>query len=213
MIRDVSKRSGVLPSQLSEDDVAENISMMHLSGNNLFNTQFALIFKSYHVHYYDNKLNRIYEEDGIEDATPYMSDEEFINKYGPPPWDFVNSILERLCLPYKVNHPIGTKRDSTFVFKLIHNRSGIEIDTNDLSTGEKTLMSLALAIYNSTGIDGRSEMLILDEPDAPLHPSMSKLMIEIIEEEIVKKHNTPVLLSTHSPTTIACSPANALYKI
>ena len=38
-------------------------------------------------------------------------------------------------------------------------------------------------------------------------------MLEIIEEEIVKKHKIPVLLSTHSPTTIACSPANALYKI
>ena len=38
-------------------------------------------------------------------------------------------------------------------------------------------------------------------------------MLEIIEEEIVKKHGIAVLLSTHSPTTIACTPANSLYKI
>lgn len=209
----ISKQTGILPSQLTEDDISDNMSMMSLSGNNLFNTQFALIFKSYHVRYLDNKLNKVYQEEGVEDAPSYLDDEAFTKRYGEAPWEFVNSILHRLCLPYKVTNPMGTKRDTTFNFKLTHKDSGINISTNDLSTGEKTLMSLALAIYNSTSIGDRAEILILDEPDAPLHPSMSKMMLEIVEEEIVKKHGIPVLLSTHSPTTIACAPANALYKI
>lgn len=209
----ISNQSGIMPSQLTEDIIADRISMMDLSGNNLFNTQFALIFKSYHVKYIDNKLNKVYEEDGIVDAPKYLNDEKFKLRYGEAPWIFVNSILKRLCMPYEVNDPLGTKRDSTFDFKLIHKESKIEIDTNDLSTGEKTLMSLALAIYNSTGISDRAEIIILDEPDAPLHPSMSKLMLEIVEEEIVKKHGIPVILSTHSPTTIACTPGYSLYKM
>lgn len=209
----ISRQSLVMPSQLTEDIVADKISMFDLSGNSLFNTQFALIFKLYHVRYLDNKLNKVYEEEGIKDASPHLSDEKFKSSYGEAPWVFVNSILERLKLPYKVNDPMGTKRDTTFNFKLIHKASGIEINTVDLSTGEKTLMSLALAIYNSTGIGDRADILILDEPDAPLHPSMSKLMLEIVEEEIVKKYGIPVLLSTHSPTTIACTPANSLYKM
>lgn len=209
----ISKQSGVMPSQLTEDIIADRISMMDLSGNSLFNTQFALIFKSYHVRYLDNKLNKVYEEEGIADAPQYLTNEDFKLRYGEAPWEFVNSILERLCLPYSVNDPMKTKRDSTFDFKLIHKTSNIKINTNDLSTGEKTLMSLALAMYNSTGIGDRAEILILDEPDAPLHPSMSKLMLEIVEEEIVKKHGIPVILSTHSPTTIACTPANSLYKM
>ncbi|ACA84752.1 AAA family ATPase [Shewanella woodyi] len=212
-ILSISQQLSILPSQLTEDIISDRISMMSLSGSNLFNSQFALIFKSYHVRYLDNKLNKVYEDEGTSDANPYLKDEEFKEQYGEAPWDFVNGILAKLCLPYTVNNPINSKRDSTFVFKLIHNQSGIEIGTNDLSTGEKTLMSLALAIYNSIGTGDRADCLILDEPDAPLHPSMSKLMLEIVEEEIVQKHGIPVLLSTHSPTTIACTPANALYKI
>ena len=212
-ILDISKKLATPPSQLTEDLVADRISIMAISGNSLFNSQFALIFKSYHVRYLDNKLNKIYAEDGISDAPPFLKEAEFKAKYGEAPWTFVNGVLEKLKLPYTVNNPMNTMRDTTFVFKLIHKTSSIEIDTNDLSTGEKTLMSLALAIYNSTGTRDRAGFLVLDEPDAPLHPSMSKLMLEIIEEEIVRKHKIPVLLSTHSPTTIACTPANALYKI
>lgn len=209
----IAQQSQTLPSLLTEDIVSDRISMMSLSGSNIFNSQFAMIFKSYHVRYIDNKLNKIYEEDGISDANPFLDNTAFIKKYGEAPWKFVNGILEKLHLPYTVNNPMNTMRDTTFVFKLIHKNSAIEIDTNDLSTGEKTLMSLALAIYNSIGTRDSADFLILDEPDAPLHPSMSKLMLEIIEEEIVKKHGIPVLLSTHSPTTVACTPANALYKI
>ncbi|MBY7732236.1 AAA family ATPase [Vibrio splendidus] len=212
-ILDISKKLAIPPSQLTEDLVADRVSITAISGNSLFNSQFALIFKSYHVRYLDNKLNKIYADDGITDAPPFLEDIDFKDKYGEAPWVFVNRVLEKLKLPYTVNNPMKTLRDTTFVFKLIHNISSIEIDTNDLSTGEKTLMSLALAIYNSTGTRDRADFLVLDEPDAPLHPSMSKLMLEIIEEEIVKQHGVPVLLSTHSPTTIACAPANALYKI
>ncbi|WP_181382131.1 AAA family ATPase [Shewanella sp. BC20] len=209
----IFSQTGIMPSKLTEDIVAEKTSMMDVSENNILNTQLALIFKAYHIRHVDNLLNKVYQDSKIPDAGPYLSPEEFEREYGEPPWVLVNSILEKLKLPYKVNNPMGTKRDSTFNFKLIHNKSCVEINTNDLSTGEKTLMSLALAIYNSNGKGERAELLILDEPDAPLHPSMSKIMLEIIEEEIVKKHGIPVLLSTHSPATVAYTPANALYKI
>ena len=211
-ILNVAKRAQVMPSELTEDLIADHISMKDLQGNNLFNSQFALIFKTYHVRQYDNKLNKLYQDEGL-DTQKYLDKEKFEEKYGEPPWEFVNTILKRLNLPYTVNSPIGSKRDSDFSFKLVHKHSSIEIGTQDLSTGERTLMSLALAMYNSTSTGDRTEMLILDEPDAPLHPSMSKLMLEIIEEEIVNKHGIPVLLSTHSPTTIACTPASSLYKI
>lgn len=212
-ILDISKKVGVLPSKLTEDHISDQININAVASNNLFNIQFALIFKSYHVRYIDNKLNQIYTKEEIHDAPLFLDDEEFKAKYGEAPWELVNSILEKLRLPYTVNNPLKTMRDTTFIFKLTHQISGIEIDTKDLSTGERTLMSLALAVYNSNDIMGKPELLILDEPDASLHPSMSKIMLDIIENEIVGKNKIPVLLSTHSPTTIACSPASALYKI
>jgi predicted ATPase len=211
----ISNRCSVMPSNLTEDLISENVSMSNLTGNNLFASQFALIFKAYHVHYLDNLLNKVLAEDDydVDNLSPFLEKEAFERKYGKAPWTFVNSILERLNLPYEVNNPLGTKRDSTFTLKLVNKITSVEIDTNALSTGEKTLMSLALAIYNTAEIGEQVKLLILDEVDAPLHPSMSKLMIEILQEEIVEKHGISVLMSTHSPTTIACAPAESLYKI
>lgn len=185
----IAQQLETLPSLLTEDIVSDRISMMSLSGSNIFNSQFAMIFKSYHVRYIDNKLNKIYEEDGISDANPFLDNTAFIKKYGEAPWEFVNGILEKLHLPYNVNNPMNTMRDTTFVFKLIHKNSAIEIDTNDLSTGEKTLMSLALAIYNSIGTRDSADFLILDEPDAPLHYCFQKSELY---------NNTSVFTSTYS---------------
>jgi len=213
-ILDISHKSNIMPSKLTEDIISEHINISKLSTNSLFNSQFALIFKSYHVHYLDNKFKKFLEtEEGVSDIQLSLDNDAFIDKYGEEPWYFVNTIFERLKLPYIVNKPKGIRKETTFQFKLTNKHSGVEINTNDLSTGEKTLMSLALAVYNSTISGLKTDFLILDEPDAPLHPSMSKLMLEIIEEEIVKKHGIPVLLSTHSPTTIACTPPTALYTM
>lgn len=211
-LRAYYKKYNVLPSKLKEEDIMKDLNLLDSSGDNLFSKQFAYIFKAYHIQHFDNRANKLYIEDGIK-GLEYLDEEEFKIKYGNPPWEVVNSILERMNLPYIVNNPMNTKRDANFTLLLCHKVLGHEISINDLSTGEKTLMSLALALYNTTGGEGQVEMLILDEPDAPLHPSMSKLMLEILEEEIVLKQSIPVIISTHSPTTIACAPAYSLYKI
>lgn len=71
-ILDISKKLAIPPSQLTEDLVADRVSLTAISGNSLFNSQFALIFKSYHVRYLDNKLNKIYADDGITDAPLFL---------------------------------------------------------------------------------------------------------------------------------------------
>lgn len=206
----ISKKANKPIAQLTEENFIEHYPFKN-SKNEIYNGKFALIFKSYHVRKIDNLLNKVYTELG--DSTPYLSDEEFVEKYGDPPWDFVNSILQRLHIPYTVNNPDKTRRETTFKFELHDPVQKIAIQPNDLSTGEKTLMSLALAIYNTENDMDKVELLILDEPDAALHPSMSKLMIEILYEDICKNKGIPVIISTHSPATVACTPATSLFKI
>ncbi|MES9842949.1 MAG: AAA family ATPase, partial [Candidatus Thiodiazotropha endolucinida] len=169
--------------------------------------------KLYSIRHFDNIVHKHYEDEGIPYTGKYLNDKEFEAQFGSPPWERANLILEKLSLPYKFNNPTGTTREGNFILKLIHRSLDLEINSNDLSTGEKTLISLALAMYNFTGNGDLPEIIILDEPDASLHPSMTKIMLEIIDEEIVKKQGIPVITSTHSPTTIACAPANSLYKI
>lgn len=48
-------------------------------------------------------------------------------------------------------------------------------------------MLSALAIYNSSERGTMIDLLLLDEPDAALHPEFSKVLIEIIQKKIVKE--------------------------
>jgi predicted ATPase len=211
IVSKISRQSKVSIGLITEDILGEYLPYLGMSGNELFNSQFATIFKAYQIHKLDNTLNKVYNEQGT--PTEYLEEEEYLLKYGEPPWDYINRILEKIKLPYEVTNPDRTRRESTFKFELIHKEKGFKITSNDLSTGEKTLMSLALAIYNSIHDFNKIDLLVLDEPDASLHPSMSKMMIEILKDDIYGKQNIPVLISTHSPTTIACSPTQSLYKI
>ena len=97
------------------------------------------------------------------------------------------------------------------LFRSLKNNNGIEIHFPDLSTGEKVLMSLALAIYNTHGNAKKPDLLLIDEPDAPLHPSMSVKLIEILRDEIVQNANIPVIITTHSPTTVIAASGIPIY--
>lgn len=181
--------------------------------NDFFTAQFALIFKNYHRRQVENNMNEYYLSKGLPVSKPVLSKGDFESKYGIPPWEFVNNILFETHIPYEVNSPVGTRIDSNFNFKLKDREEGFEISSKDLSTGEKVLMSLALAIYNTGGDLGKPELLLLDEPDAGLHPSMSKMMVDVLNKNIVIENKIPTIISTHSPTTIIASEGISIYQM
>lgn len=199
--------------QITEDDFADNFDISFMGQNDFFTAQFALIFKNYHRRQEENSINEYYLSKGQPVSKPVLSKEDFENKYGIPPWDFVNKILLETHIPYEVNSPVGTRLDSNFNFKLKDRVDGFEISSRDLSTGEKVLMSLALAIYNTGGDLGKPQVLLLDEPDAGLHPSMSKMMVDVLNKNIVIENKIPTIISTHSPTTIIASEGISIYQM
>lgn len=195
-------------NQLTEDFVYDNFE---ISSNEIFSSQFASIFKLYQMRYDENKYLLFKNETDGED-NDVLSDDDFIATYGPKPWELINEMLEFAHLPYRVNHPTG-HRETSFHLCLTEINSGIQIQVNDLSTGEKVLMSLALSIYNSNEESARPDILLLDEPDAPLHPEFSKVLISAVENSIVKKAGVKVIVSTHSPTTVAIAPEESIYRM
>jgi ABC-type multidrug transport system ATPase subunit len=205
--------TGKLYDQLTEEDFADNFDISYMGHNDFFTAQFALIFKNYHRRQEENSLNEYYVSKGQKVSKPFLSKEDFENKYGIPPWEFVNKILFDTQIPYEVNSPVGTRLDSNFNFRLKDRIAGFAISPNDLSTGEKVLMSLALAIYNSGGDLGKPQVLLLDEPDAGLHPSMSKMMVDVLYKNIVLENKIPTIISTHLPTTIIASEGISIYKM
>ena len=192
---------------ITEELFAENYE---ISSDEIFSSQFASIFKLYQVRLIENKFNKFLNETEGQ-SNKVLTDEEFESLYGPKPWDLINRMLFRAGLTYRVNYPEGSNKELDFSLHLTDVNTGIEIRVNDLSTGEKVLMSLALSIYNTKEETARPDILLLDEPDAALHPEFSKVLVSAIEESIVNEAKVKVIISTHSPMTVALSPEESIY--
>lgn len=213
VLRTVLKKTGKTFGKITETDIYDNISYSENSGGNLFFSQCAMIFKGYQLRWRENKLKKFLVSEGYTEGNSFLSDDEFVTKHGPAPWDLINQVLNRAGLPYQFPHPPLSSADLPFTLKLEDASTGTSISVNDLSSGEKVLMSLALAIYNTKEEGSRPELLLIDEPDAPLHPQFSKLLIDTISETIVKGAGVKVVMTTHSPTTAAMAPDNSLFEM
>lgn len=211
-LKTILEKSGKDFDQLTEEDVRQYIQYLDFEDNTIFKGHFALIFKAYHVKYDDNEYKK-YQNATNHTNYKVLSREQFVELNGPEPWEFVDGILKDAKIPYSVSNPKGTDRDSTFSFKLIDNQKGIEIQPSDLSTGEKVLMSLALAIYDSSNNNIKNKILLIDEPDAALHPEFSKFLLSTLKNHIVKKAGIKVIITTHSPTTVAMADEECLFEM
>jgi ABC-type uncharacterized transport system ATPase component len=132
-----------------------------------------------------------------------------------PPWEILNELFEKSKLDFRVNHP-KPPLDKPFEATLVHKVSGEPIGFDALSSGEKILISFALILYGEVNENLTTEfpkVLLLDEVDAPLHPSMTQSMLNIIEKTLVGKYGVKVILTTHSPSTVALAPENSIYTI
>ena len=74
-------------------------------------------------------------------------------------------------------------------------------------------MSLAMAIYNSAKKNIKNKILLIDEPDAALHPQFSKFLLETIKTYIVNKAGVKVIITTHSPTTVAMADEESIFEM
>lgn len=209
----VSTLKKIPVKQIQKEDLWENFDVKFMEGQDFFSNNLSLIFKYYARRHEQNFYNRYRKEKGFPVEAKILTEEEFQGVYGPPPWDLVNSILERLKIPYRVNNPINDDRDAPFLLSLESvDQPDVQIKPQDLSTGEKVLVSLALAIYNADHNLRKPDLLLLDEPDAGLHPSMSKYEVSILREDIFKKLNIPVIITTHSPTTLVALEGEEIYE-
>lgn len=208
----ILKATGKEIDQLKQEDISSDLIFAQAMHGQLFSSQIALIFKAYHTRFVKNEIAE-FRSMKHGSAIPFLTTEEFKNKFGPPPWELINDILIRAGLPYQVTNPEADDHELPYYLKLIDAQRNIEISVNDLSSGEKVLMSLALAIYN-TGVGGvKPDLLLLDEPDAPLHPHFSKLLIEVLLETVVQRAGVSVVFTTHSPTTVAMSPDGSVFEV
>ena len=179
--------------------------------NDFLPNQLGRVFWDYYIKYRQNQINEFENEKYGKDY-PFLSEDEFIRKHGEKPWDVVNRILEKInTVTYKVNSPEGEDVFGNFQLKLYHTeKEELQIDFSSLSSGEQVLMALVASVYKASADKIFPDVLLLDEVDASLHPSMMKNMLEVIDDVFLRQ-SVKVILVTHSPTTIALAPEDSVH--
>ena len=209
-IYSLAKRLPYSIDEIEHDEFVNNYKPLTLV-NNFLPIRIGKIFWDYYVKYEENVYGKYWNEKQGK-VYEVKTEEEFVALHGEKPWDLVNRILEQFdTLTYKVNSPEGLNRDATYQLKLKHTeKHDLEIDFSNLSSGERVLMALVASIYQSSSEKYFPDLLLLDEVDSSLHPSMMKNMLNVIEN-IFLSQGVKVILVTHSPTTIALSPEDSIF--
>ena len=108
------------------------------------------------------------------------------------------------------------EENQQYEVKLRHDTTEAEVTTALLSSGERTLLAIAMTLYTGSKLGEAIELprvLLLDEADASLHPSMVKSLLQVVREVFVGTYGVKVIMTTHSPTTVALAPEEALYTM
>ncbi|KGF68917.1 hypothetical protein LL06_13865 [Hoeflea sp. BAL378] len=146
-----------------------------------------------------------------------LGEEDFIKTFGKPPWEHLSEALQSMSLPYEiVPPPMNGFDDFDIKFRRLDNKEVVPF--SHLSSGEKVLVQLTLSslrfeITNTFVRLIRPKILLLDEMDASLHPEMVHRWLRAIRSSLVEEQGIECILTTHSPTTVALAPEEALYEL
>ncbi|MGI2111140.1 ATP-binding protein [Shewanella frigidimarina] len=163
-----------------------------------------------------NRYNRYRSEQEGEDVA-FLTEDQFINRFGHEPWILLNNIIDSTFDgKFYFSEPNIKSYSYSYNANLIQKGTNLPVSVNALSSGEKTLLWLALTLFNSQYYDNITvrtpKLLLLDEPDAFLHPKMVVKMYRVLRE-FCSSFESRIIITTHSPTTVALAPDNSTYVV
>lgn len=148
----------------------------------------------------------------------YVSPELISSEWRSDPYTLTNDIIMRVFNgKFSISPPKIGSEHLFYAPELIENSTSTPIRVQDLSNGERTIFMLAAMTVNSISFTPSQDLniirvILLDEPDAHLHPKMVNDMYECFDI-LNKKLNVHFILTTHSATTVALSPTNNIFTI
>lgn len=210
-IGDLERRSSKPLADWTHEDFAAH-TPADFGGIDPFAVRVGDVFSRYNQMLMNNSVNRLLASEG----QPYsaLAPAEFIAEFGKPPWDLFNEALQAVGLRYRFQPPVLSALPLVGPPVLLDPISGVQLNVSMLSTGERALLSIAMSLYSVTNRRGLMKMprlVLLDEPDAALHPSMIRSLITLLLESFVRDLGVGVIMTTHSPTTVALAPEESLY--
>ena len=127
-------------------------------------------------------------------------------------WEEINEELLKYCnkgyFKYKLVAPKIFESNYEMAFEHFDSNSNAIIHYDSLSSGEKIIFELIC--YYFAAKESKIELIMLDEFDANLNPSLAEQYIEVIKEQF---KDIKVVLTTHSPSTVVEVEPNELYEL
>ncbi len=114
-----------------------------------------------------------------------------------------NNIYKNFDLKFRFSN-LDRNRDLFFI-----NEQNVKIKLEELSKGEQELIQRTFTLYLRNIKDG---LILIDEPDASLHPIWQKYLLEVYRS-FAKRNNNQIILATHSPFVIASAKAEEVFLL
>ncbi|WP_136658787.1 AAA family ATPase [Nitratireductor sp. XY-223] len=137
---------------------------------------------------------------------------------GEAPWKKFNKLFKQFNFGYRFrnDYEIAEKSfslsEKPTLYPMKPNGSLIlnhQRDLSELSDGERAIMSLVISSLTGEFADN-AKLILLDEFDATLNPSLINILFGVLEEYFVQK-SIMVILVTHSSATISMAPDNTTF--
>ena len=217
LISAAMKLAAKLPHEVDHADI---LLAWHYQGNTLSNT-ISDVFAAYKINQYRWAVERAVKQDGrySELVAEYRAEHS-------PPWEALREVLSNMrnmsendqlfnfCFSDPDDHYIDPLQPGALVFKseMTNLTTGATYGLNSLSSGEQILMALCLVAFNQYLGRKRPKLLLLDELDTVLHPSMVAPLVETLKTLFVSQ-GTQVLMTSHSPMTIAALEEADIFRV
>ncbi len=115
---------------------------------------------------------------------------------------------------YLVQDPYPANKSRLGAVEFI-GKNGERVKYDALSSGEQMIVEFIIWEMGKDVRGNSINIMLLDEYDAHLHPSMCKMMIEILSDIAKPKEEggsgIRVIMTTHSPSTVAFAPEGSLF--
>ena len=106
--------------------------------------------------------------------------------------EFISDIFNGLKFDF--NYSYIDEADNIF----FQNKKNAKFRINELSTGEQTLLTKVLYLFLK---NYKNKVILIDEPELSLHPSLQNRVLKIYEN-FATKNNCQIVIATHSPHII-----------
>ena len=211
------KLTGKLPHQLTRGDI---MRASHGEGATMSNS-ISEVFAAYKVDQFIWAHKRIEKE--------HVRFDQLITEYrteNPPPWETLRIILSDMrdaagddgLFNFEFSDPddfhlrVENYERFTFTAVMTNRNTGAHYDLESLSSGEKVLMALCLVSFNRYLGRRPPKLLLLDELDAVLHPSMVAALVRTLKTLFVTR-GTKVLMTSHLAMTVAALDEADIFRV